>query len=179
MHTYFLSSIKIFFFFFNNFFLEISEVLYNYRIHLITILNNKNDCSSCIVFAFRNLLMFDVKYLMIKETEWSLDRMYCLNITLFFTPTFNPAQALIEMGEAMKQMADVKYSLDDNIKQNFLEPLHHLQTKDLKEVMVRLLEKLCILAERNRRASRTVLTRNTFDPHWFVVPAPPEETARP
>ncbi|XP_074106969.1 SH3 domain containing GRB2 like, endophilin-A isoform X2 [Cotesia typhae] len=45
------------------------------------------------------------------------------------------AQALIEMGEAMKQMADVKYSLDDNIKQNFLEPLHHLQTKDLKEVM--------------------------------------------
>lgn len=47
------------------------------------------------------------------------------------------AQALIEMGEAMKQMADVKYSLDDNIKQNFLEPLHHLQTKDLKEVMVK------------------------------------------
>ncbi|XP_011058582.1 PREDICTED: endophilin-A isoform X6 [Acromyrmex echinatior] len=45
------------------------------------------------------------------------------------------AQALIEMGEAMKQMADVKYSLDDNIKQNFLEPLHHLQIKDLKEVM--------------------------------------------
>ncbi|XP_043593052.1 endophilin-A-like, partial [Bombus pyrosoma] len=45
------------------------------------------------------------------------------------------AQALVEMGEAMKQMADVKYSLDDNIKQNFLEPLHHLQTKDLKEVM--------------------------------------------
>lgn len=44
---------------------------------------------------------------------------------------------MIEMGEALKQMADVKYSLDDNIKQNFLEPLHHLQTKDLKEVMVR------------------------------------------
>lgn len=52
------------------------------------------------------------------------------------------------MGEAMKQMADVKYSLDDNIKQNFLEPLHHLQTKDLKEVMVRLLEKLCCIRAR-------------------------------
>nr|XP_032514303.1 endophilin-A-like isoform X5 [Danaus plexippus plexippus] len=45
------------------------------------------------------------------------------------------SQCLIEMGEALKQMADVKYSLDDNIKQSFLEPLHHLQTKDLKEVM--------------------------------------------
>lgn len=43
---------------------------------------------------------------------------------------------MVEMGESMKQMADAKYSLDDNIKQNFLEPLHHLQTKDLKEVMV-------------------------------------------
>lgn len=46
------------------------------------------------------------------------------------------ADSLIEMGEVLRQMADVKYSLDDNIKQNFLEPLHHLQTKDLKEVMV-------------------------------------------
>ncbi|XP_023939335.1 endophilin-A isoform X1 [Bicyclus anynana] len=45
------------------------------------------------------------------------------------------SQCMIEMGEALKQMADVKYSLDDNIKQSFLEPLHHLQTKDLKEVM--------------------------------------------
>lgn len=43
--------------------------------------------------------------------------------------------ALLEMGESMRQMADVKYALDDNIKQNFLEPLHHLQTKDMKEVM--------------------------------------------
>ena len=40
------------------------------------------------------------------------------------------------MGDALKQIADVKYSLDDNVKQNFLEPLHQLQTKDLKEVMV-------------------------------------------
>lgn len=49
------------------------------------------------------------------------------------------ADALVEMGESLRQMADVKYSLDDNIKQNFLEPLHHLQTKDLKEVMVSIL----------------------------------------
>jgi len=45
------------------------------------------------------------------------------------------AQSLMEMGEAMKQMAEVKYALEDNVKQNFLEPLHHLQAKDLRDVM--------------------------------------------
>jgi hypothetical protein len=45
-------------------------------------------------------------------------------------------QALLDFGESLRQMAEVKYSLDDNAKQNFLEPLHHLQMKDLKEVMV-------------------------------------------
>lgn len=44
--------------------------------------------------------------------------------------------SLIECGEALKQMAEIKYALEDNVKQNFLEPLHHLQTKDLKDVMV-------------------------------------------
>ena len=44
------------------------------------------------------------------------------------------AASLVEMGDALKQMADLKYALDDNVKQNFLEPLHHTQTKDLKEV---------------------------------------------
>ncbi|XP_055933982.1 endophilin-A-like isoform X2 [Argiope bruennichi] len=43
--------------------------------------------------------------------------------------------SLIECGEALKQMAEVKYALEDNVKQNFLEPLHHLQTKDIKDVM--------------------------------------------
>ena len=40
----------------------------------------------------------------------------------------------MESGEALKSMADLKYALDDNVKQNYLEPLHHLQSKDLKEV---------------------------------------------
>lgn len=44
------------------------------------------------------------------------------------------ASALVEMGECMKQMADYKYALDDNVKQNYLEPMHHTQTKDLREV---------------------------------------------
>lgn len=44
--------------------------------------------------------------------------------------------ALIETGESLKQIADVKYSLDNNVKQNFLEPLQHLEQNDIKEVMV-------------------------------------------
>ncbi|CAG0896882.1 unnamed protein product [Darwinula stevensoni] len=45
------------------------------------------------------------------------------------------AQSLVELGEGLKQIADIKYALDDNMKQNFLEPLHHLQSKDIKEVI--------------------------------------------
>lgn len=44
-------------------------------------------------------------------------------------------QALIEAGDSFKQIADFKYSLDNNVKQNFLDPLNHLQNNDLKEVM--------------------------------------------
>jgi len=44
------------------------------------------------------------------------------------------ASSLVESGEALKGMADLKYALDDTVKQNYLEPLHQLQSKDLKEV---------------------------------------------
>ena len=43
--------------------------------------------------------------------------------------------ALVEFGESLHQMADVKYALEDNCKQNFLDPLYNLQTKDLREVI--------------------------------------------
>ncbi|XP_047437270.1 endophilin-A3a isoform X1 [Mugil cephalus] len=42
--------------------------------------------------------------------------------------------ALVDMGEAMRQMADVKDSLDISVKQNFIDPLQSLQDKDLKEI---------------------------------------------
>jgi BAR domain len=45
-------------------------------------------------------------------------------------------QALVESGETFKRLAEIKYSLEDSVRQNFLEPLHTLQTKDLKEVNV-------------------------------------------
>lgn len=90
--------------------------------------------------------------------------------------------ALIEMGEAMRQMADVKYSLDDNIKQNFLEPLHHLQTKDLKEVMVRLPEfiywKSSILLSRDIFQHKIDPTlSNVFS--LVLLAASSKETSRP
>lgn len=42
------------------------------------------------------------------------------------------------MGEALKQMAEVKYALEDNVKQNFLEPLNQLQSKDVRDVQVQM-----------------------------------------
>ncbi|XP_068954804.1 endophilin-A3 isoform X2 [Petaurus breviceps papuanus] len=43
-------------------------------------------------------------------------------------------QALLDIGESMKLMAEVKDSLDINVKQNFIDPLQLLQEKDLKEI---------------------------------------------
>ncbi|KAI1301658.1 Endophilin-A [Halotydeus destructor] len=45
------------------------------------------------------------------------------------------SQSLTEMGEALKQLAEVKFALEDNVKQNFLEPLTHLQNKDIRDVL--------------------------------------------
>lgn len=45
-------------------------------------------------------------------------------------------QACIETGEAFARLAETKYTLEDNVKQNFLEPLHHLQSTELKEIAV-------------------------------------------
>lgn len=42
--------------------------------------------------------------------------------------------SLVDIGEAMREMSDVKDALDINVKQNFLDPLQNLQDKDLKEI---------------------------------------------
>ncbi|XP_069784943.1 SH3-domain GRB2-like 1b isoform X4 [Narcine bancroftii] len=42
--------------------------------------------------------------------------------------------ALIDVGESMKRMAEVKDSLDIEVKQNFIDPLQSLCDKDFKEI---------------------------------------------
>ncbi|CAI5437639.1 unnamed protein product [Caenorhabditis angaria] len=43
-------------------------------------------------------------------------------------------KALNDSAEAYRQMADIKYQMEDNVKQNFLDPLTHLQNNELKDV---------------------------------------------
>ena len=43
--------------------------------------------------------------------------------------------ALNDVGESLRQMAGIKYALEDNIKQNFLDPLTQLKENDIREVL--------------------------------------------
>ncbi|KAM3828151.1 endophilin-A3 isoform 3-T3 [Vipera latastei] len=55
--------------------------------------------------------------------------------------------ALIDVGESMKQMAEVKDSLDITIKQNFIDPLQLLQEKDLREIGIEQVCQVLVLVE--------------------------------
>uniref|UniRef100_A0A8C9WUC0 Endophilin-A2 n=1 Tax=Scleropages formosus TaxID=113540 RepID=A0A8C9WUC0_SCLFO len=46
----------------------------------------------------------------------------------------NFGNALLDAGEAMKRLAEVKDSLDIDVKQNFIDPLQSLCDKDLREI---------------------------------------------
>ncbi|WKX90398.1 hypothetical protein Q1695_009332 [Nippostrongylus brasiliensis] len=43
-------------------------------------------------------------------------------------------KALLEAAEAYRHMADIKYQMEENVKQNFIDPLTHLQNNELKDV---------------------------------------------
>ena len=70
------------------------------------------------------------------QQEWSLGnamsnygrRLKCLDQGNIF------ASALTEMGHCLKQIGGHKYVMDYNVKQHFLMPLHHIESKDLPEV---------------------------------------------
>lgn len=64
-------------------------------------------------------------------------------LALFFSLTCSfsfllsrEGDALLDAGEAMKRLAEVKDSLDIEVKQNFIDPLQNLCDKDLKEIQV-------------------------------------------
>lgn len=46
--------------------------------------------------------------------------------------------ALLEMGEALKQVAQAKDCMDVRVKRTFIDPLQSLQHKELKEIAVSL-----------------------------------------
>ncbi|XP_029293392.1 SH3 domain containing GRB2 like 2a, endophilin A1 isoform X4 [Cottoperca gobio] len=46
----------------------------------------------------------------------------------------NFGNALIDAGEAMRELGEVKDALDMEVKQNFIDPLQNLHEKDLKEI---------------------------------------------
>ncbi|XP_066513069.1 endophilin-A2-like [Hoplias malabaricus] len=46
--------------------------------------------------------------------------------------------ALLEMGESMKRLAEVKDSLDIDVKQNFIDPFQTIVDKDLKDIQQQL-----------------------------------------
>ncbi|KAE8632721.1 hypothetical protein XENTR_v10001650 [Xenopus tropicalis] len=46
----------------------------------------------------------------------------------------NPGLALIDVGDAMRELSDIKDCLDIDVKQNFIDPLQNLHDKDLREI---------------------------------------------
>lgn len=44
--------------------------------------------------------------------------------------------ALLDAGESMHELGEVKDALDINVKQNFIDPMQNLHDKDLKEIQV-------------------------------------------
>lgn len=49
--------------------------------------------------------------------------------------TSNFGDAMVEIGESLRQLSEIKDSLDVGVKQDFLDPLQQLLDKDIKEVM--------------------------------------------
>lgn len=55
---------------------------------------------------------------------------------LFWMCVYSSGAALVDFGETMKRMAEVKDSLDIDVKQNFIDPLQAVAEKDIKDIQV-------------------------------------------
>lgn len=65
--------------------------------------------------------------------------------------------ALIDVGEALRELAEVKDALDMEVKQNFIDPLQNLHEKDLKEIQVQQPEPRPVWKHPSRRLNVDVL----------------------
>lgn len=65
--------------------------------------------------------------------NWLAPSPFSLSLPFLFSLE---GDALLDAGESMKRLAEVKDSLDIEVKQNFIDPLQNLCDKDLKEIQV-------------------------------------------
>lgn len=76
--------------------------------------------------------------------------------------------SLVEAGEALKLIGEVKDSLDINVKQTFIDPLQLLQDKDLKEIGVSLPGCLCLLLLIMIPRLKTKVSARAQQPHSLI-----------
>lgn len=67
-----------------------------------------------------------------KKNEDCVKHHYCLKCV-----QWSVGGALMEMGESMKRLAEVKDSLDIDVKQNFIDPFQTIVDKDLRDIQVK------------------------------------------
>lgn len=70
--------------------------------------------------------------------RWSSYCRYLSPLSFIIQESHSPlaGPALGEVGEAMRELSEVKDSLDMEVKQNFIDPLQNLHDKDLREIQV-------------------------------------------
>lgn len=47
-----------------------------------------------------------------------------------------PGQCLVQSGESFKYVAEIKYTMEDHVRDNFLQPLHSIQNNELRQINV-------------------------------------------
>ena len=117
---------------------------YQNQSSIIEVMIKKFGVFLCLTVYFRKLLLLvgacENSMYYLQNIVCSKQRVFIMFLSVF------TGRALIEAGESYKQLAEIKYSVEDNVKQNFLEPLQNLQNKDLKEVNVCVYLIVCFLS---------------------------------